>query len=319
MERLYFIVNLQAKNGHCRKVWEKLEKVMEKQKIAYHAFFTEYSGHAADLADSIGRNAGTNPVLLIAVGGDGTIHEAANGAAGHPHLCLGFIPGGSGNDFSRGYAIPGSPVQAHGLALRNHQPQDFHAIDAGKLSLDGRDIYFVNNMGAGFDAHVARESNQTRMKALLNHLGMGRLVYIYILIKELIGYQQTDMELKVDGIQYFYKKVWFVTVSNQKYYGGGMNIAPDASPDDGLLDITVVHNLARWKLLLVFITVFWGGHIRFREVSSLRGKEIFIETERPVAVHADGEEAGTTPLGIKIQEQALKILTERQALKERAG
>jgi diacylglycerol kinase (ATP) len=320
MDRMYFIVNLQAKNGRCRKVWQKIEQELKKQHIPFHAFFTEYRGHAAELADKIGRgNAGREPVLLIAVGGDGTIHEAANGAASYSHITLGFIPGGSGNDFSRGYGIPGAPKKALELVLRSFSSMRFQAIDAGKMHLNGKDIYFVNNMGAGFDALVAKESNESRMKALLNRFSMGRLVYVYILIKELISYKRTDMQINIDGILHHFSKVWFVTVSNQKYYGGGMKIAPKASPTDGMLEITIVHGLAKWKLLLVFITVFWGGHTRFKEVCSLSGKKVGIAAERPVAVHADGEAAGTAPLEVQIQEQAFKILSGKQAMEERAG
>jgi diacylglycerol kinase family enzyme len=157
------------------------------------------------------------------------------------------------------------------------------------------------------------------MKALLNRFSMGRLVYVYILIKELVSYKRTDMEISIDGIQRLYRKVWFVTVSNQEYYGGGMKIAPKASPTDGMLEITVVHGLAKWKLLLVFITVFWGGHIHFKEVSSLSGKEVCIVPERPVAVHADGEAAGIAPLKVQVQEKAFKILSGKQGMEERAG
>ena len=86
-----------------------------------------------------------------------------------------------------------------------------------------------------------------------------------------------------------------------------MKIAPEAIPTDGLLDITVVHNLSRIKLLLVFISVFWGKHIHFEEVKSFKGKEISIQSSEPVYAHADGEHIGSSPLKTSILPKALSV------------
>jgi diacylglycerol kinase (ATP) len=115
----------------------------------------------------------------------------------------------------------------------------------------------------------------------------------------------------IDGKEYRFENTWFVTVSNQPYYGGGMKISPDASVVDGKLNITVVSNLSRFKFLMVFITVFWGGHIRFKEVTSFDGKNISIVTEEKVYVHADGEYIGETPLEIKAMHKAVPLLIQK--------
>src|SRR5574342_31266 len=103
------------------------------------------------------------------------------------------------------------------------------------------------------------------MKALLNKLSLGRIVYVYFLLKKLFTYKTSTIDLSIDGKKHIFEQTWFVTVSNQPYYGGGVEIAPAAEPDDGLLNIAVVHQLSRLKLLLVFISVFWGRHIHFKE------------------------------------------------------
>lgn len=309
MEKIYFIVNPNAKNGSCREIWRNIEIELEDLDIAYLAFFTEYPGHAQELAESLARKADGKPAIIAAVGGDGTLHEVVNGAASFSNITVGFIPGGSGNDFSRGFDIPKKSVHALSLIVDKSYGHTSE-IDIGKIQHNElQETYFMNNMGVGFDAAVAKDSNESRMKGLLNRFSLGRLVYVYILVKKLLTFRTIPIEVTVDGKVYKYSKAWFVTVSNQPYYGGGMKIAPAALPDDGILDITVVHQISRLKLLLVFISVFWGKHTKFREVEQFTGKSITIESTAEVLAHADGEAIGHTPLKIQAFPKALKILS----------
>ncbi|WP_102263909.1 diacylglycerol/lipid kinase family protein [Mesobacillus jeotgali] len=307
MEKIYFIVNPNAKNGSCREIWRNIEIELEKLGIAYIAFFTEYPGHAQELAESLARKADGKPAVIAAVGGDGTLHEVVNGTVSYSNITVGFIPGGSGNDFSRGFEIPKKAVHALRLIVDTSNGCTSE-IDIGKIQHNElQESYFMNNMGVGFDAAVAKDSNESRMKKLLNRFSLGRLVYVYILVKKLLTFRTIPIEVTVDGKVYKFSNAWFVTVSNQPYYGGGMKIAPAALPDDGILDITVVHRISRLKLLLVFVSVFWGKHTMFREVEQFTGKSITIESTAEVLAHADGEAIGHTPLKIQACPKALKI------------
>ncbi|WP_066311071.1 diacylglycerol kinase family protein [Bacillus sp. FJAT-29814] len=308
MRQIYFIINPKAGNGHCLKVWQRIEAILQAQHVSFLAFFTEYPGHAIKLADHIAsRN--NQEKLVVAVGGDGTMHEVMNGTIKHNYITLGFIPGGSGNDFSRGFQIPSVPDDALKVLLRLMK-QKPTMIDAGKMTMqDESEHYFINNMGAGFDALIAYKVNHSRVKAMLNKLSLGRLVYVYFLIKELFTYKTSVIELSIDGKRHRFEQTWFVTVSNQPYYGGGMMIAPTAQPDDGLFDVTVVHQLSRLKLLLVFLSVFKGKHIYFKEVKTFKGKTISIQSSANMFVHGDGEHIGYTPLYIEIQVKALEMFT----------
>lgn len=309
MDKIYFIVNPNAKNGRCGEIWRNIEKHLSEINFPFLAFFTEYPGHAKEIAESIARNAKGKPITIAAVGGDGTLHEVVNGTANISNVILGFIPGGSGNDFSRGFSIPKKAVEALELLIGKHQ-NTHHLIDLGKIQHNElQRTYFMNNMGVGFDAVVAKEANESEMKRLLNRVSMGRLVYVYILIKKLLTFRSIPIELSVDDNEYKYDAAWFVTVSNQQFYGGGMKIAPDALPDDGLLNVTVVHNLSRWKLLLIFISVFWGKHTGFREVEQFTGRSIAIRSPNQVLTHADGEVIGYTPLKIQGCPKALRIVS----------
>lgn len=314
MEKIYFIVNPNAKNGSCREIWRNIEVELESLDIPYLAFFTEYPGHAQELAEFIALKADGTPAVIAAVGGDGTLHEVVNGAALYSNITVGFIPGGSGNDFSRGFEIPKKAVHALRLIVDKSNGHTSE-IDIGKIQHNElQETYFMNNMGVGFDAAVAKDSNESRMKQLLNRFSLGRLVYVYILVKKLLTFRTIPIEVTVDGKVYKYSNAWFVTVSNQPYYGGGMKIAPAALPDDGFLDITVVHRISRLKLLLVFVSVFWGKHTMFREVEQFTGKSITIESTAEVLAHADGEAIGHTPLKIQVCPKALKILSSKNNL-----
>jgi YegS/Rv2252/BmrU family lipid kinase len=307
VKQIYFIINPNAKNGQCLKIWNKVEKELQNEKLPFLAFFTEHPGHAQILAAKIASK-NSDEKLIVAVGGDGTLHEVTNGVAGHTNVTLGFIPGGSGNDFSRGFQIPSDPINALKVITRLWK-NDGVRIDIGKITM-GEEHFFINNMGAGFDATISYEVNHSKMKAIFNKLKMGRL--IYFLLKKLFTYKTATIRLSIDGKMHIFEKTWFVTVSNQPYYGGGMQIAPTAIPDDGLFDITVVHQLSKLKLLLVFLSVFWGKHVRFKEVKMYTGNEISIESDSSLFVHADGEHIGTTPLDIHLIAGAVKVLTRME-------
>ncbi|WP_059171444.1 diacylglycerol kinase family protein [Bacillus sp. FJAT-27445] len=315
METFYFIVNPKAGNGRCLAIWKKVEKRLKSLHIPYRAFFTEYRGHAIELSrEAVKLTAGRNAVVA-AVGGDGTAHEVLNGIGHSGSVAFGFIPAGSGNDFSRGYKIASDPIEAMEDLLRNQGVTET-LTDCGSLSLNCRTTLFINNAGAGFDALVSKKANESRIKSIFNRISLGKLVYVYILLKELITYKRTTIRLTIDGRDHIFDQAWFVTVSNQPFYGGGMIISPKAKPDDGELDVTVVHHLSKKKLLLVFISVFWGKHIHFKEVHTFRGRVVSVQTSFPIHFHADGEYLGmATTEKIKVIPHAVRILA-RQGLAE---
>ncbi|WP_043934064.1 diacylglycerol/lipid kinase family protein [Bacillus sp. EB01] len=317
MKKYYFIVNPKAGNGKCLKKWEAIEGSLQNQSIPYEVYFSKRPGHATELARNVVTNAGNGNISVIAVGGDGTAHEVLNGIGSGVPISFGFIPGGSGNDFSRGFSLPREPLAAlNDLLETNTELTD--TVDGGKLALKGsQERLFINNMGGGFDALVSKKANETSMKAVFNRFSLGRLVYVYILLKELFSYKPGTIELTIDGNRHIYEQTWFVTISNQPYYGGGMIISPSAKARDGMLDITVVTRLSRLKLLLVFMSVFWGKHIYFNEVHTFQGKEISISSTAEIDFHADGEYIGKANNGsATVLPGAFKILSNRRTLQE---
>lgn len=311
MKNLYVIVNPQAKNGYSKKVWQDVERKLQLAQIPYQAFNTEYPGHATKLARSICMETRPDDKAVIAViGGDGTLHEVMNGAVGARNISVGFIPGGSGNDFSRGYGIPKNHLSALKFLLKQLDLQPI-LVDVGKIvHSNEKTTFFVNNMGAGFDALITKEANHSKLKKVMNRFSLGNLIYAYFVLQKLFTFKRTVVNMTIDGKKYKFDQTWFVTVSNQPYYGGGMKISPKALVQDGLLNVTIVHNLSRIKFLFVFITVFWGGHEKIKEVKTFLGKEILIDSKDPLFVHADGEFIGETPVNIQTCPQVLPLLTK---------
>lgn len=302
---LLFIVNPAAKNGKAIKVWRKLEKNLLKQSVEYKVYFTKGQKDAVQYVKSYLENT-KEPVTFVAVGGDGTIHEVINGIYTFQHGIIGYIPAGSGNDFGRGFPIPSNP-------MKWFSSKEIHKLkkkwfDLGVFNGGRGSGVFINNLGMGFDAKVATQVNRSKVKHFLNRLSLGKLAYVYFLIKELFLFKPGTLTVKVDGKTEQFHRAWFATVCNQPYFGGGMKLSPESKPDDGELEVVVVHNISRYKILFLFMTVFWGGHTKLKEVAILKGKDIRIEGEKGLPVHADGEYIGEGPIQISANRGSVPII-----------
>ena len=287
----------------------RLKRSLRKKEINYRSFQTKYPKHAEELARQLCSLHKNTMEAIIVVGGDGTLHEVVNGLVDYPTVKIGFIPAGSANDFSRGFQTPKSPLEALSFTMKKKQSSG-KRFDIGKVMVNGqrKKEYFVNNIGAGFDAEVCKLTNESKMKNYFNKIGLGSLAYVGSLIRLLFTYKLTNVNIEMDGKICRYEKVWFVTVSNQPFFGGGMKIAPKADPTDGCLDVTIVHNLSRLKLLFVFITVFFGKHTRFKEVVQHKGKRVSIKSDDNMLVHADGELIGQLPIEAEVQHRKICFL-----------
>lgn len=301
--KLTFIINEYAGNGNGRRVWQKVKSEL---KIPYEAHLSSYSRHAYLLAREIAERATTEgcQVLLIVIGGDGTIHEVVNGCANKKNIVLGNIRAGSGNDFARGFSVFDSVSDIETFL----QHSAVQMVDIGQLQHTRQEL-FINNCGMGFDAYVALKTNDSKMKKWLNKFKLGKLGYVYYVVLGLFMFKPFSLTVK-DGENIFhYDKVWFATISNQPYFGGGMKISPTSIITDGKLELIIVHNLSKHKFLTLFFTVFFGMHTRFKEVVQRSGEEFVIQFDRNVPCHADGEKVNHLELNltVTVKQKALKI------------
>ncbi|WP_335871319.1 diacylglycerol/lipid kinase family protein [Bacillus sp. 2205SS5-2] len=314
--RTVFIVNPQARNGYSLKKWKELESELYTKLENVEIYYTKYQNHAKDLVKEMEQSFKDEQVMVVAVGGDGTVHEIINGAILKEHLVIGCIPGGSGNDFMKGFGQGRTMKDSLSILIDQIKRQGgSQSFDCGAYRLGKyQQGFFVNNMGAGFDAQVVKRANASVVKKWLNRFSLGKLIYAFYLLKELFFFKPETLQIKVDEETYSFDDTWFVSISNQPFYGGGMKIAPYANPTDGLLDITVVHKVTRLKLLFLFMTVYTGKHLQLKEVKSYQGKQIVVHSESDLQVHADGEEVGringqsNDQLSITVQEKSWKML-----------
>lgn len=290
-------MNKVSGNGRALKVWHLLEKILLKKNINYCVRFTEEPKQATAFVHELLGNEQTK--VIIAVGGDGTVHEVINGLVGST-IPLGVIPAGSGNDFCRQLRIPLRSDKALERILR-HEPK---RIDLGRID----DKYFATVVGVGFDGQVALTTNRSKYKKILNIARMGGISYIIGVIKVLHAYKPMTVHLKIDHTELKLTKVWLIAIANSPFYAGGMAICPDAQNNDGLLDICIVQELTKRELLYLFPSVFKGRHINHPSVTIYRGKEIEIFSESPLLVHGDGEMIGQTPVNLTIEPNYLYVI-----------
>lgn len=294
-----FVVNRYSGNGRGLRIWRQVERELGSQRIPYDVRFTERSGHAKELAVQLAALPETT--AIVAVGGDGTVHEVANGILGS-ETAIGCIPAGSGDDFARGLGIPLQWRQALDQVLNGTRS----AIDVASIN----ERMFVISSGIGFDGEVARTTNRSWYKRVLNRLRIGGLSYVVTVLRLLATYRPCDVRIELDGRSLAFRDVWLIAIANMPYYGGGMKICPDARHDDGILNICLVEGISRFDLLKFFPRVFQGTHITHPSVRLLSGRRIRIEGTQPMTIHTDGEFGGETPAIIEVLPKRLHVLAE---------
>ncbi|OIK03412.1 diacylglycerol kinase family protein [Bacillus sp. MUM 13] len=313
LKPVFFIINPEARNKGSKKVWEEVEGILQAKGVPYHYYFTERKGHALELARKIWME-NKEKTWVIAVGGDGTLHEVIHAAAGLDHARVGCVPAGSGNDFSRGIQRTASAKAVMKLLLESAELPSCR-IDAGVFETGSKHGFFVNSIGIGFDAEITYEAEHSLWKKRFNALKAGKLIYLITFIKKLFTYKRADMEVIIDGKHHSFRKVWFVVAANQPYFGGGIKISPHASPYDRQLNILAVHDLSHIKLLFIFITVFWGGHLKLKNVESFIGETMTIRSAQDSLIQADGEIIGTKELSVSLASDQISVLAKK-ALKK---
>lgn len=300
----YFIINPNSRSGKGAEIWKQLQNILDRKKVSYKAYFTSYRGHAVSISEKITSQAGS-PVNLIAVGGDGTIQEVLTGIKDLSSVRFGYIPTGSGNDFCRSMKLPQDPAEALDIILSGHKISD---IDIPFITYKNDRSRFAISCGIGFDAAVCHEVGITPMKKVLNKIGLGKLVYLFVALKQLLFLTPSPVTLDMDGRNESFSKVYFVAVMNQKYEGGGFKFCPKASPSDGILDVIVVDSLPKFKVLLCLPTAFFGKHTIFKGIHIFQCKNITVNSEVALPVHKDGESGGIhKSFSVSVEPQKLSI------------
>ncbi|MHA6253486.1 diacylglycerol/lipid kinase family protein [Oceanobacillus sp. CAU 1775] len=301
-----FIVNPQAGNGRSNFIFEKLQKSATYQELNTVYYYSEYEGHAEVIAASLLETTEHTIEKIIVVGGDGTIHEVMNGL-GNTDIPVGFIPGGSGNDFARGVGIKGSPEEILEKIVSGENIVDYWL---GNYEKDGeKQRYFVNSMGFGFDAATAHTANHSFYKKYFNQLRIGTASYVIAILQVLLNYKRMTFHIYLDGEKKTVENCWLVSIGNHPFYGGGMKIMPNAKVQADKFSVLIVHSLPKWKVLALFMLVFTGKHDKIKGVELLEAEQFSIETEDEIYMQVDGQTMKCMRAEVSKHNQKIKIIS----------
>lgn len=321
----YIIVNPASKSGKGAAVWSRLELILKEKSIEYKVFFSREAGHVIklvqELSASLLESGSDKPLKLIVLGGDGTLNEALQGIGDFDRMEIGYIPTGSSNDMARDLKLPANPETAllRILACKEPVPMDigrlvYHSGGAQADSPPAKEStaqrYFTVSSGIGFDAAVCEEAITSKFKKALNKIGLGKLTYLIIALKQLIKAQKVTCDFTIDDKRTVHmSKFLFVACMNHQYEGGGFKFCPDADYRDGRLDICAVGNIPKWLVLLALPTAFKGSHYRFQGIDRYAASKIHLETSSPLWVHTDGEVSQkSSSITITCEKEKLKFL-----------
>ena len=297
------IVNPVAGEGRAQRLRPWLAQRLRSAGSGARLIETEAPGQARDLALHA---ADRGHDRVIAVGGDGTVQEVVNGLLeAESGLSLGILAGGNGNDLARSLCLPHRATDALALALGGTTRR----IDVGRAvrgsGATATIRHFVAAGGVGFDAQVA-----TAMAGRRRGWQHGRLGYALSTLRELGRFRNRRVQLTIEGpvgARSIDRRVLFVAFANGPYYGGGMQICPDASLADGLLDLCIVGDISRLETVRQLPGLYRGRHVNHPAVELLRATAVSIEGERGTLAHLDGEPFGGLPLRVEVMPEAISV------------
>lgn len=280
-----FIVNPNARSGLGMQIWTELQGTLEQRKIQYEVCLTRSRNHAFHFTKALTGDGKEH--MIIAMGGDGTVNEVINGIQDYSKVTFGYIPIGSSNDFARGLSLTGDPGRALNVVLDIPHIEE---IDVGSITYGMKTRKFAVSSGIGFDAAICHEAMVSRIKVFLNRIGLGKLTYAGIALHRILFDAPVRINIQTDqGDTVTFEQAYFAAVMNLPYEGGGFKFCPQARCNDGQLDILVIANMSKFKILALLPTAFKGWHVRFKGVYTYRCREVSIETSKALPVHTDGE------------------------------
>jgi YegS/Rv2252/BmrU family lipid kinase len=232
----------------------------------------------------------------VVVGGDGTMNEVVNGAAG-TEAEIAVLPNGTGQDFGRTHGIPTGFDAAVRVALNGAA----RTIDAGRVEYEGGAQLFANVGSVGMSGAVAARAN-----SMSKALG-GRVTFFYALTREFIAWQNTEVTVTFDGGERR-GRMHDVIVANGRWHAGGMKLAPDAAPDDGLFDVIFIGDVSKLDFVTTSPKLYGGGYLSHPKIELVRTSRLGIESSARLPIEVDGEQvAGATPARFEVVPGALRV------------
>jgi diacylglycerol kinase (ATP) len=296
-----FVVNPASANGSTRRRWPEIARQAAEAGLVGPALLSEGPGQIADLA---GRACEDGARLVVAVGGDGTVNEAVNGlmrVEPGRRAELATVPRGTGKDFARSFGIPTAVAKALDVA----RDGAVRTVDVGRASFvewDGSptESYFANFAGAGISGAVAARAN-TSSKAL-----GGKIAFLRATTSVFMRWKNSDYEVRIDGERRSGRMLEVIAAIGDQL-AGGMRLAPEADPTDGLFDVVLIGDATKVDFVRTLPGIYRGTYLPHPRAEVVRGRRLEIETATPLPIALDGEQPGTTPAVFEIVPGALRL------------
>ncbi len=232
------------------------------------------------------------------------MNEVVNGVAGSGAE-IALLPNGTGQDFGRTYGIPSKFDEAVGVARDGAS----RVVDAGRVTYrtwagDEAVRWFANVGSVGMSAAVARRAN-----SMSKALG-GRITFFYALVRVFLGWQNTEITVRLDDGERS-GRMHDVILANGQWHGGGMWLAPDARPDDGLFDVVMIGDVTKIDFLTTAPKIYKGKHVGHPKVEIVRSATVAVDAPEHLPIEVEGEQVGTTPATFEVVPGALRVRVPR--------
>lgn len=298
------LINPHAGGSKGKRDKGKILSLLQENGFSYNLLTSEYPKHAITLAKEAVESGARK---FIVAGGDGTLNEVLNGVFLQKtclpeDVVIGMIPVGTGNDWIKTFGIPNNYSQA---ILKIKEGRTF-VQDIGKLTFsesgEEHSRYFSNMAGFGFDALVAQKANKMKENGK-----SGLRVYLQSLAAAYLQYKIRKVNIQIDG-EKVEDLIFSASVGIGKYNGGGMKQAPDAIPNNGIFEVTLIKKIGLWGILTNLAGLYSGTYVKDPRVVCYKAKEVFIESENPLAGEVDGESLGKSQFHVEILPRKFHVI-----------
>ena len=291
---IYLVVNPHGGMNKGNRLLEEVKPVFEKNDAKITIVHTEYQGHAKELIYNLNIDSFDK---LCVIGGDGTFHEVINGLLTRndkKKIPIGLIPGGSGNSLMHTIGCLDPCKAAHIVISGNPKP-----IDVAKIEIGDQIIYSINIIGWGLVTDIGITAEKYRW--------LGESRYTLVSLLEILRLKQRSAKLILNGNEEI-EQFTFILALNTQHTGKGMFAAPKAKLDDGLIDLIVVREKGKMKLLNLLPKIFDGSHIDSDIVEYHQVSSFSLIPEEDSVLNIDGEIAGKTPIKVTMIPNSFQFL-----------
>jgi len=307
----FVVVNPRSGAGRTGRDWPNIERAL---RAAYPHMTLALTRKRGDATALVRHALNEGHHEIVAVGGDGTINEAVNGFFDSngpvvPDAVFGFVTSGTGGDFRKTFGL----ASGYDAAITRLREAPVRAIDVGRLScltLTGKPTvrYFANIGSFGLSGVIVDSVNRAHIAKLFG----GRFAFAFHSMLGMLSYRERTVRIRVDGEYDEIASISTVAVANGQFFGGGMRVAPEAKPDDGMFDVVIMGGMPKTQAIAEMSKIYTGEHLKNPSVRALRGRKIMAAPVAETGGHAvyievDGECAGRLPATFELLPRALNL------------